>query len=107
MLKRRAEDVLVGRGLHEVVGWSFTDPGLPDRLLAPADDQLRDLVELENPMSADQSVLRPTIFGSLLDIARTNRSRGAGDIAIFESGSVFQPRRPARWPTSTTRSARS
>jgi phenylalanyl-tRNA synthetase beta chain len=89
-LRRRAEDVLVGRGLHEVVGWSFTDPGLPDRLLAPADDLLRDLVELENPMSSDQSVLRPTIFGSLLDIARTNRSHGAQDIAIFESGSVFR-----------------
>ena len=41
-------------------------------------------------MSADQSVLRPTIFGSLLDIARTNRSHGAHDIAVFESGSVFR-----------------
>ncbi len=35
-LRRRAEDVLVGQGLHEVVGWSFTDPGLCDRLLAGA-----------------------------------------------------------------------
>ena len=90
LLRRSAEDALAGHGLHEVVGWSFTDPGLPDLLLAPPGDPLRDLVELENPMSADQSVLRPTIFGSLLDIARHNRARGQHDIAIFESGAVYR-----------------
>ena len=31
----RAEDALVGRGLHEIVGWSFTEPGLLDRLRLP------------------------------------------------------------------------
>ena len=81
--------MLVGRGLHEVVGWSFTDPSLPDRLLAPEDDKLRKLIALENPMSAEQSVLRPTIFGSLLDIAAYNASRGHTDLALFESGAVY------------------
>ena len=88
-LRRRAEDVLVGRGLREVVGWSFTDTGLPDKLLAGPDDKLRRLVQLQNPMSAEQSVLRPTIFGSLLDIAAYNRSRGHQDLALFESGAVY------------------
>ena len=72
-----------------MVGWSFTDPGLPDRLLAGPDDRFRSLVVLENPMSAEQSVLRPTIFGSLLDIAAYNRSRGHHDLALFESGAVY------------------
>ena len=89
-LRRRAEDVLVGRGLAEVVGWSFTDPGLLDRLLLPEGHPLRDVVVLENPMSEAQSVLRPTIFGSLLDIARHNAARGTTDIAIFESGNVYR-----------------
>ena len=30
-LRRRAEDVLVGRGLHEIVGWSFDAPDVADR----------------------------------------------------------------------------
>ncbi len=89
-LRRRAEDVLVGHGLHEVVGWSFTDPGLCDRLLLEADDPMRRVVVLENPMSEAQSVMRPTIFGSLLDIAAHNAARGEGDIAIFESGNVYR-----------------
>jgi len=89
-LRRRAEDALVGRGLLEVVGWSFTDRELPDRLLAPAGDHLRDLVELENPMSAEQAVLRPTVIGSLLDIAQHNLARGHDHLGIFESGTVYR-----------------
>ena len=34
-VRREAEDALVGRGLHEVVGWSFADPELLDRLRLP------------------------------------------------------------------------
>jgi phenylalanyl-tRNA synthetase beta chain len=36
-LRRRAEDALAARGLDEIVGWSFTDPSLLDRLRLPAD----------------------------------------------------------------------
>jgi phenylalanyl-tRNA synthetase beta chain len=89
-LRRRAEDALAGRGLLEVIGWSFTDPGLVDRLLAPERDPLRDLVVIGNPMSADQSVLRPTIAGSLLDVAAHNLARGQEQLAIFESGTVYR-----------------
>ena len=45
-------------------------------------------------MSEDQSVLRTTLLGSLLDAARRNRARGADDVALFESGAVYlAPRR--------------
>ena len=36
-VRRGAEDLLGGRGLSEIVGWSFADPGLLDRLRLPAD----------------------------------------------------------------------
>jgi phenylalanyl-tRNA synthetase beta chain len=90
-LQRRAEDVLAGRGLHEVVGWSFADPGLLDRLRLPEGHRLREVVRVENPMSEAQSILRPTILGSLLDIAAHNVARGTGDLALFESGAVYNP----------------
>jgi phenylalanyl-tRNA synthetase beta chain len=88
-LRRRAVDALVGRGLNEVVGWTFTAPALLDRLrLAPGDER-RDVVTVENALSADQSLLRPTLLGSLLDIARHNVARGPGDLRLFEVGTVF------------------
>ncbi len=89
-VRRAAEDALVGRGLHEVVGWSFTDPGLLDRLRLPSEHPLRRVVRLENPMSETQSTLRPTLLGSLLDVARHNVSRNGPDVAIFESGAVYR-----------------
>jgi phenylalanyl-tRNA synthetase beta chain len=96
--RRRAEDALVGRGLQEVVGWSFTDAGAAGRLGLAADDPRAAAVVLENPLSEDQAVLRPTILVSLLDVARHNRTRGVERLRIFETGTVFRdapdPRRP-------------
>jgi phenylalanyl-tRNA synthetase beta chain len=89
-LRRAAEDAMVGRGLHEIVGWSFTDPELLDRLRLGADHEMRRVLTLENPLSDGQSIMRPTLLGSLLDAARQNVSRNGPDIAIFESGTVYR-----------------
>jgi phenylalanyl-tRNA synthetase beta chain len=89
-VRRAAEDALVGRGLHEIVGWSFADPQLLDRLLIPPGHRLREVVMLANPLSDSQSMMRPTLLGSLLDAARHNVSRGRPDIAIFESGTIYR-----------------
>jgi phenylalanyl-tRNA synthetase beta chain len=89
-VRRAAEDSLVGRGLHEIVGWSFAEPALLDRLLLGPDHPLRSVVRIENPLSEDQSIMRPTLVGSLLDAARHNVSRNGPDLAIFESGAVYR-----------------
>lgn len=88
-LRRRAVDALVGRGAHEVVGWSFTEPAVADRLRLPADDPRRGFVALDNPMSEEQSVLRTTLAGSLLDVARHNVAHGNPDLILCEQGAVY------------------
>jgi phenylalanyl-tRNA synthetase beta chain len=89
-VRRAAEDVMVGRGLYEIAGWSFADPALLDRLRLPAGHELRRVVTLENPLSDGQSILRPTLLGSLLDAAQHNAARNGPDLAIFESGTVYR-----------------
>ncbi|MFI4993093.1 MAG: phenylalanine--tRNA ligase subunit beta [Solirubrobacterales bacterium] len=89
-VRRAAEDAMVGRGLHEIAGWSFAGPELLDRLLLPGDHEMRRVVRLENPLSEAQSIMRPTLLGSLLDAARHNVSRNGPDVAIFESGTVYR-----------------
>ena len=93
-LRRRAEDALAGAGLSEVCGWVFAAPDLVDRLRIPDDNWRRNVVTLRNPMSEDMSVMRTTLLGSLLDVARRNRARGMGDLRLYEIGAVFlaQPR---------------
>jgi phenylalanyl-tRNA synthetase beta chain len=89
-LRRRAVDTLVGRGLYEVVGWTFAPPGLAERLRLPAEDPRRQAVAIENPLSEEQSQLRTTLLGSLLDVARHNLAHGEGDLRLFEHGTVFR-----------------
>jgi phenylalanyl-tRNA synthetase beta chain len=88
-LRRRAEDAMRDLGFDEVVGWSFTDPGEPERLRLGPDDPRAAGVVLSNPLSEDQSVMRTTLLGSLLDVARANAARDAERIALFESGAVY------------------
>ena len=88
-LRRRAEDTMRDLGFDEVVGWSFTDPGEAGRLRIPEDDPRANPTVLSNPLSEDQSAMRTTLLGSLLDIAQRNLAHGAESAALFESGRVY------------------
>ncbi|MGI8713182.1 MAG: phenylalanine--tRNA ligase subunit beta [Solirubrobacteraceae bacterium] len=87
ILRRQADDALTAQGLHEIVGWSLQGPEPAQRLRIAE----RPAVGLRNPMSADQSRLRTTLLGSLLDVAQRNRARGAGALRLFEAGAVYLP----------------
>jgi phenylalanyl-tRNA synthetase beta chain len=89
-IRRAAEDALTGRGCYEIVGWSFAEPQLLNRLRLPAEHPMRRVITVENPLSEDQSMMRPTLLGSLLDAARHNIARNGADVAIFESGTVYR-----------------
>jgi phenylalanyl-tRNA synthetase beta chain len=88
-LRRRAEDAMRDLGFDEIVGWSFTDPGEAGRLRIGGEDSRAGAVGISNPLSEDQSVMRTTLLGSLLDVARGNLARGAERVALFESGRVY------------------
>ncbi len=90
-LRRRAEDAMRDLGFDEIVGWSFTDPGEAGRLRIPDGDPRAGAVVIANPLSEEQSVMRTTLLGSLLDVARGNLARGAERVALFESGRVYLP----------------
>jgi phenylalanyl-tRNA synthetase beta chain len=89
-LRRRGVDALVACGLREVMGWTFGAPGVLDQLRLPADDPRRRALELEEPLSLEQSHLRTMLLGSLLPVAAHNAARGAGDLGLFELGAVFR-----------------
>src|SRR6266545_3404458 len=88
-LRRRAEDVMRDLGFDAVVSLSLADPGLPERLRLPEGDPRRAPIRVSNPLSLEQSELRTTLLGSLLDAARYNAARDAERIALFESGRAY------------------
>jgi phenylalanyl-tRNA synthetase beta chain len=88
-LRRRAEDVMRDLGFDAVVNLSLTDPGLPGRLRIPGGDIRAMPIGISNPLSAEHSLERTALLGSLLDDARYNRARGAERVALFESGRAY------------------
>jgi phenylalanyl-tRNA synthetase beta chain len=49
-------------------------------------------------MSGDQSELRTTLLGSLLDVAQRNRARGMTTVRLFEAGAIYLPGAPEELP---------
>jgi phenylalanyl-tRNA synthetase beta chain len=88
-LRRRAEDALRDLGFDVVVNLSLTDPGMAGRLRIPDDDLRAQPIRVSNPLSAEHSVERTAMVGSLLDAARYNRAHGAERIALAESGRAY------------------
>ncbi|MCX8108281.1 MAG: phenylalanine--tRNA ligase subunit beta [Verrucomicrobiae bacterium] len=74
--------ILTGLGLNEAQGQTLISEQAA-RLVT------EDFVPLENPLSADMNVLRPSLLPGLLDALRHNVSRKTEDVALFELGRVF------------------
>jgi phenylalanyl-tRNA synthetase beta chain len=88
-LRRRAEDVMRDLGFDAVVDLSLTDPGMPARLRIPDDDLRAGPIRVANPLSAEHSVQRTSLLGSLLDAARYNLAHGAERVALVESARAY------------------
>jgi phenylalanyl-tRNA synthetase beta chain len=82
----RLRFALVGRGFQEVITYSFVSPELQARL-EPGLEALR----LANPISADLSVMRLSLWSGLLQTARYNQARQQERVRIFETGLRFVP----------------
>jgi len=79
----KAKDILVGLGLNEIIGNSLSDPA--STFIDPSH-----CVTLRNPLSADLSILRPELLGTLLRVVAHNLNRQVGSVPVFELGRVFQ-----------------
>ncbi len=85
-----ARKVLAGRGMLEAVTWSF----MPEDQAAHFGGVPPDL-RLDNPISAELSVMRPSMLPNLLAAAGRNADRGYPDIGLFEVGPVWRDDTPA------------
>ncbi len=81
----RMREVLVERGYHEAITYSFVDPRLQDVL----DPEARTL-RLANPLSSDMSVMRTTLWPGLLQVALHNINRQQERVRLFEAGLAYR-----------------
>jgi len=76
--------LLVDRGYHEAITYSFVDSHL-QRLLNPNEEA----IVLANPISADMAVMRTNLWPGLLQAAINNYNRQQKRIRLYELGVSF------------------
>jgi len=77
-----ARRILTGLGLNEAQGQTLISN-------ASAQSPGAGTVALQNPLSSDMDVLRPSLLPGLLDALRHNLARKNNNVALFEIGRVF------------------
>ena len=77
----------VSRGYQEAITYSFVDPKV-QKLVDPEIDGLT----LANPISADMSVMRSTLWVGLIKAAEHNLKRQQDTVRLFETGLRFVPK---------------
>ena len=80
-----AKDALKEAGFTEVYNYSFISEKDADILKY----KIKDLIELENPLSSDYQYLRPSLLPNLLKNIEKNQ-KNFQEIRIFEMGNIFQ-----------------
>ncbi len=78
-LERKVRRTAAARGLNEAINWSF----LPQK---EADAFGGGVWSLDNPISEEMKVMRPSLLPGLLSAAGRNLDRGATSVRLFEIG---------------------
>lgn len=81
----RVRSLLTNNGYQETISYSFIDPDL-QKLIEPDAEELA----LSNPISADLSVMRSNLMGSLLSTLNYNLKRQQKQLALFEVGNLYK-----------------
>ncbi len=95
-------DALRAAGLNEIMTFSAARRGDPDDLRLEADDPRRRIVSLENPIKAEEPVLRTTLVASALRAVEQNLARQLPGVGVFEVGRVFLETSPSELPEERT-----
>ncbi|MGQ4414270.1 phenylalanine--tRNA ligase subunit beta [Streptomyces sp. SAS_269] len=95
-LHRRVGRALAGAGYVEAPNYPFVGEQVFDQLGLESGDPARRVVKLVNPLNDEEPALRTTLLPGLLGALRRNDGRGSHDLALFETGLVFQPREEQR-----------
>ncbi|WP_455714056.1 phenylalanine--tRNA ligase subunit beta [Anaerosporobacter sp.] len=87
-----ARDIAEHFGFNEAMTYSFESPKVFDKLLIPADDELRKTVVISNPLGEDYSIMRTISLNGMLTSLSTNYNRRNKDVRLYEIGNIYIPK---------------
>ena len=89
VFRKKIKQFLTGLGFTEVINYSFIPADSGDRLELNSDDKRREHVELLNPISEEQAVMRTSLVPGILETIRLNLNQKNINLKLFECGKVF------------------
>ncbi len=87
-----ARDVAERNGFSEAMSFSFESPKVFDKLLIPADDTIRNTVNISNPLGEDFSVMRTLPLDGILSSLAVNCNRKNKNVKLYELAKVYIPK---------------
>ena len=94
-----AREWLRDMGFNELVTYSFTSPAMLTMLgLDESGDVRAKPIQLDKPLTSEQSVMRTTLLASLLESAGLNHRRGNSPLRLFDVSRAFIPGEPHSEP---------
>ncbi|MBM7558062.1 phenylalanine--tRNA ligase subunit beta [Halanaerobacter jeridensis] len=97
-VEAKTKELLTDLGIFEVQNYSFINESEFDKLNLAEDNWLRNIVEINNPVNEEHTIMRTTLLPSLLENISLNVNRGVEDLSIFELNTVFLPQSNSELP---------
>jgi phenylalanyl-tRNA synthetase beta chain len=101
--ERQVRDLMIQLGYSEVINYSFFNADCLDKLKLSENDPRRQNVNILNPLTEEQGVMRTSLIPSLLETSSRNLSYRSEDLALFELRPVFQPVEGSELPRESLR----
>ncbi|BDF32971.1 phenylalanine--tRNA ligase beta subunit [Lachnospiraceae bacterium] len=87
-----ARDIAEFCGFSQGMTYSFESPKVYDKLMIPAENPLRNAVEIMNPLGEDYSIMRTTSLNGMLTSLATNYNRRNKNVRLYELGNIYLPK---------------
>ncbi|MCF8055934.1 MAG: phenylalanine--tRNA ligase subunit beta [Desulfocapsa sp.] len=90
-MRAKASTLLADIGFSEAINYSFVTEKHLSMMHLAEDDSRREMLQLLNPLSEEQSVMRTMLLPGLLENLKRNINFQQTDVKLFEIGKVFTP----------------
>ena len=88
-MRLKIQETLAGLGMNEIITYSFINRSHLEKIQIPPQDLRRNVVEVLNPLSEEQGIMRTSLLPGMLETVLRNHNRRNEDMLLFEMGKVY------------------
>lgn len=99
VFEKMVANCLTSTGCFEVVTYSFFSKKQLDKICLPQNSELRNCVEILNPLGEETAVMRTTTIPSILEVLSKNFNNSNKQAWIYEIGKEYLPKAENELPT--------